>query len=415
MKITKNPYYMSKSGRDLLPFKNLKLMSDYLHRVGSKDPPIRVRDFIQDIRRDDTRDQKTGHKKKMSYEYKILAKLCPSYGKKADPIMNRLYPVDAYHYIEESKYLWTRAFVKLVIDERTANDYESILEGYSNAQQDYKRSTLQNSMPEEIEKKKRTYELKRHEKSKFASAVNSRNVKDLGLCLTFRGLLAYLFSEHEYQNEVKREKGKRDAEEAHSEIAGRGRKAKLDSSVERVRQVIRNPNVQKEAVFLKDCELQEYMGFDVVGLLLLISVELIDQLHIDAGKDYYLLRRAMERYLVEFDRFFFGEPFDPERVTHYTNVVCIHPLKGTGPSDKQSSVDVSSNVLRLNDFRGKMAELMSWLILRELDGMCAMVRKSLLMEKSLKVEYDDGNDPSLKVDPPSIHVFSDPIETEPEK
>jgi hypothetical protein len=387
-------------------------MSDYLFKVGSKDPPIKVRNFIQDIRRDDTRDQETGRKKKMSYEYKIQAKLCPPYGKKADPIINRLYQFEAYNNIEESKYLWTMAFVKLVLDERTDNDYQSVLEGYLSAQRDYNRSTPENSSPEEIEIKRRTYELKRHEKSMFVSAVNSRNVKDLGLCLTFRGLLTYLFSEHEYRNEVKREKGKRDAEEAHSEMAERGIKSRLDSSANRVRQVIHNPNVQKEAVFLKDYELQEFLGFDVVGLLLQISAELIDQLHIDAGNDYYLLRRAMERYLAEFDRFFFDALYDSVRDVYRMNLVTIQPRKSMGPSDKQSSVDVS-NVLRLNDYRGKMAELLGWLMLREVDDVRAMVRKSLLMEKSLKEEYDDVNDPGLEV--ASTFIFSAPTETEPEE
>lgn len=70
----------SKLGRNLLPFMNMKSVSDYLYRVGSKDPPYKVRDFIQNIRRDSTLDEETGCKKKMSYEYKILAKLCPAYG-----------------------------------------------------------------------------------------------------------------------------------------------------------------------------------------------------------------------------------------------------------------------------------------------------------------------------------------------
>lgn len=400
---------MSKLGRNLLPFMNLKSVSDYLYKVGSKDPPVKVKDFIQDIRRDNTHNEVTGRKKKMSYEYKILAKLCPAYGKKTDPIINKLDPFDAYNNIEEAKYLWTRAFVKLVIDERTAYDYQSVLEGYLNAQQDYNRSTSENSSQEETEKKRKTYELKKHEKSKVFSAINSRNTKDLGLCLTFRGLLAYLFSEYNYQNEVERKKGKRDAEEAHSEMAGRGRKSRLDASADRVRNVIRNPNVQKEAPFLKDSELQEFLGFDVVGLLLQISVELIDQLHIDAGNDYYLLRRAMERYLADFDRLFFDALYDPVRDTYRMNLAFIQPQKSMGPSDKQISVDVS-NVLRLNDYRITMAQLVGWLMQREMDDVRNMVSKSLSMEKSLKEECDDPNDPG--VDGGSTLIFSAPTDRE---
>lgn len=104
---------------------------------------------------------------------------------------------------------------------------------------------------------------------------------------------------------MKREKGKRDVEEAHSEMAERGRKSRLDASTGRVRQVIHNRNVQKEAPFLRDCQLHESLGFNVIGLLLQISIELIDQLHIDASNDFYLLRRATERYLAEFNGFFF--------------------------------------------------------------------------------------------------------------
>ena len=113
VKITKNTYNMGRLGRNLLPLKDLKTVSDYLFKVGSKDPPFKVRDFIQDIRRDDTPDQETGRKKKMSYEYKILAKLCPAYGKRTDRIINKLYPFDAYSNIDEAKNLWIGAFVKL--------------------------------------------------------------------------------------------------------------------------------------------------------------------------------------------------------------------------------------------------------------------------------------------------------------
>ena len=185
---------------------------------------------------------------------------------------------------------------------------------------------------------------------------------------------------------MERKKGKRDVEETHSEMAGRGRKSRLDASTDRVRKLIRNPNVQNEAPFLKDFELQEFLGFDVVGLLLQISVELIDQLHIDAGNDDYLLRRAMERYLAEFDRFFFDALYDSVRDTYHANFAFLQPKKSMGPSDKQISVDVS-NVLRLNDYRKEMAQLVGCLMLREMEDMRAMVRKSLLMEKSLKEEY----------------------------
>ena len=59
--------------------------------------------------------------------------------------------------------------------------------------------------------------------------------------------------------------------------------------------------------FLNDCHYFESYGFDVVGLILNIGLELRNQLHIEAENDNYLLRRAIERYFVELTNFFYKQ------------------------------------------------------------------------------------------------------------
>ena len=112
--------------------------------------------------------------------------------------------------------------------------------------------------------------------------------------------MAFLQSEREYRNRIENKKGKRDADEKQKEKAEEGSRALLKSSTERIYQVIRNPNVIKEAPFLKDSQFLEDLGFDVVDLLLKISQEVIHQLHIDSNNDSYLLIRATGRYFGEF-------------------------------------------------------------------------------------------------------------------
>ena len=67
---------------------------------------------------------------------------------------------------------------------------------------------------------KKAYEQKKHERLKIKSAINSWNKKNLFVCLTFRGLLAYLFSEYELQNTLRAKKGKRNAKEKDKEKEG---------------------------------------------------------------------------------------------------------------------------------------------------------------------------------------------------
>jgi hypothetical protein len=49
----------------------------------------------------------------------------------------------------------------------------------------------------------------------------------------------------------------------------------------------------------------EKAGFNVIELLLDISLEYINQLHIDAEYDNYLLRRITERFFIELENIFY--------------------------------------------------------------------------------------------------------------
>lgn len=362
-------------GRNPLPLRDLGHTRDYLFLIGSS-LQLRSKDFFQSIRRNED--------KKMSYEYKIFKKLCPIYGRSGCPVLNMLDPYRAYSNVEEDKYLWTNALVKLTVDQSTEDEYEQADERSLHAKQAYCSISEQSNL-KEIELKKRYYEQKEVEKSKIVSAINSWNKKNLFLCLTFRGLLAYLFSEYEQQNALRAKKGRRNAKEKHKEKAVELKKHRLNDSNDRIRQIIRNQSILKEAPFLRDFDLHESLGFDVIGLLRRISIELISQFHIDASNDFYLVKRAMERYLAEFERFFFDSLYDPVRDTYQMHLASVRSQKGVKSIDEQSQEDVS-NVLRLNNYRGVMAEHMAWLVQQEIMDLKKIVTKSISLEHSLEGE-----------------------------
>ena len=262
---------------------------------------------------------------------------------------------------------------------------------YENVRNEYrstsKRSLLEGHRFKKIRERNELIEKYYSEVKACEAAINSRSKKDLSLCLTFRGLLAYLYSEHEYRKPIENKKDKRDAQERHKEKAIKGRKARLDSSTERICQVIRNPNVIKEAPFLKDSQFLESLGFDVVGLLLQISQELIDQLHIDANDDSYLLGRATERYFAEFNSYFFEALHGAVKKRYLMNVSFIQ-------SDK--TLEKSTIVSRLNDYRKMMAELLRTWTMSEIKGIDDTVNKSLALERWLKKEHNDSNNQDIK-------------------
>ncbi|HET7391901.1 MAG TPA: hypothetical protein VFJ51_13865 [Nitrososphaeraceae archaeon] len=79
-------------------------------------------------------------------------------------------------------------------------------------------------------------------------------------------------------------------------------------SKNRIKDVISNSLIIKIAPFLKDWQLfsNEYCDFNVIDLLLEIAVELENQFHIDTTNDFYLIRRASERYFVELENYLWG-------------------------------------------------------------------------------------------------------------
>jgi hypothetical protein len=76
-------------------------------------------------------------------------------------------------------------------------------------------------------------------------------------------------------------------------------------SKDRIRAVISNPLIIKKLPFLNFWWYFEEAGYNVVDLLLEISREYINQLHIDAEHDNYLLRRITERFFIELENFFY--------------------------------------------------------------------------------------------------------------
>ena len=381
--------YIGISGRNTLPFKDSEFRLYLLYTIGKEDPPLKVKRFIEEIRFHED------EKPKMSSEYKVLKKLCPVYYiKKQEPIIHIISPYEFYHDIKDARPLWRQAFVKLDIDEKTENDYRILRNHYENIRPSYRTTTNRSFLEQDRFKQQRELN-KSIEKSykqvrQLEDAINSTNRKNLGLCLTFRGLLAYLLSEREFRKRLENKKGKRKPKERYKEKAAGWRKDLVKRSSTRIHEVIRNSRVIREAPFLRHSELFESLGFGVVDLLLQISAELIDQLHIDADNDHYLLRRATERFLAEFEGYFFDRLRGAVKKRYPLNVVISHgiPLR---PDEELESVvkriaNRKSTISTLNEYRKEMAlQMKKWLLydLKEREG---TINKSLEMEHALKNE-----------------------------
>lgn len=389
MKTREDPFKSRNQGRNSLPFKNLENIRVDLFRIGIS-PKLQVKDLFPLIRFDENT--------KMSREYKTFKKLCPIYyGKAGCPILNMLDPFRAYRNFAEDKYLWTTALVKLTIDRRTEEEYAQAVKCSLDAKQAYYHVSEQSNSEDEqsnseVIELKRVYEQKEHEKSKIKSAINSWNKKNLFVCLAFRGLLAYLFSEYELQNTSRAKKGKRNAKEKYNEKIVQPNEYSLNDSNNRIRQVIRNQSILEEAPFLRDSDLHESLGFDVIGLLLKISIELIGQLHIDTSNDFYLLKRAMERYLAEFDGFFFStlSRSDPNGGIYHMHVAFVRSQEGVKSIDERSQEDIS-NMLKLNNYRRDAAEFMASLVQQEMRDIEDIVIKSISFEQIFKEDDIEGD------------------------
>lgn len=88
--------------------------------------------------------------------------------------------------------------------------------------------------------------------------------------------------------------------------------------------MISNPIVLEMAPFLKDWKEFEDAGFDVMGTLKEVAVELESYLgdeedtdHITVGSIARLVRRATEIYFIRMDRFFFWKIDESSSFWHY--------------------------------------------------------------------------------------------------
>ena len=377
-------------GRNLLPLKDLEYLSTLLYIIGESNPPIKVKEFIQAIRRNED--------KKLSIEYKILNKLCPVfYGRKKDPTLYIISPYEHYHNIKEARPLWTTAFVKLSVDEGMENDYQGLLKRYQKAQPRYRNTTNISFLKEARFKQQRKLnpQIEKYylQLMSLEAEINSENRKDLGLRLTFRGLLAYLFSEYQHQKDIESKRGKRKSKERHKEIENGWRKNLVKRSSTRIRHVIRNPCIIKEAPFLEDSELFESLGFDVIGLLLQISRELISQLDIDSNNDLYLLRRATERYSCEVNRFFFEGLRGAVKKAHPMNV-SISLSTPVRPDEEQDSIlkrmaNRKRIIAALNEYRKRMAQQRRTWTLNDLKEATNTIQTAVEMEHKLKKNTND--------------------------
>lgn len=383
----------------------------YLYKIGKEDPPITVERFIDSIRFNEDK------KKNLSPEYKVLGKLCPVYRyKKHDPIFQIINPQKYYYNKVPDRHLRAKAYVKLVLDENagteTENDLLSLRDIYLNARQGSKMNSdglfveEARLLLEEVRLKQQrdlnaALERKKYyQNQEIQTAINSRRIKELGLCLTFRGLLTYLLNELKYRMDIENKRFKEETEEKDKEKVKRGRISRINISTGRIHQVIRNRSVIKEAPFLEYSELLESQGFDVVSLLLQISAELADQLHIDAENDRYLLRRATERYLVEFDRFFSDLRADglkgAVRKRYPINIAILEISPGIPLQQDKVTQTVSTSerianrisiIATLNEYRKEMAWRMRTWKLNDLKEIDATINKSLEIEHRLRKEY----------------------------
>lgn len=120
-----------------------------------------------------------------------------------------------------------------------------------------------------------------------------------------RGFLAYLYNEFLVMRETKNYEKKIEREFQHLRRPMETGNIRFNQKIaQRIRKVLSNPLIIKIAPFLEYWAEFEKYGFNVVALLLKISVELQNQLHIDAYDDTYLVRRATERFFIALENFF---------------------------------------------------------------------------------------------------------------
>ena len=135
------------------------------------------------------------------------------------------------------------------------------------------------------------------------------------------------------------------------------------------------------------------LGFDVIGLLLQISRELISQLDIDSNNDLYLLRRATERYSCEVNRFFFEGLRGAVKKAHPMNV-SISLSTPVRPDEEQDSIlkrmaNRKRIIAALNEYRKRMAQQRRTWTLNDLKEATNTIQTAVEMEHKLKKNTND--------------------------
>lgn len=74
--------------------------------------------------------------------------------------------------------------------------------------------------------------------------------------------------------------------------------------IREISKVISNPALMEKIPFLMHWQYFERIGFNIFDLLLSLSSEYQNQMHIDAEEDNYLLRRITERFFIEVENHF---------------------------------------------------------------------------------------------------------------
>jgi hypothetical protein len=203
--------------------------------------------------------------------------------------------------------------------------------------------------------------------------------------LNLRGLLLYLFHESNIIIFSNNSSTKNSSIYDQRKYDKRKRKAK-----HRIREVISNPLIIKKAPFLNFWWYFEKAGFNVVYLLLDVSREYINQLHIDAEHDNYLLRRITERFFVELENIFYR--FSDTAFSAYF-------IKKIGVEEYNKILD------KINEYREIIISCQKDWIRKQQEDIDYFDKKcrSFKLEKELHntldaLEYDDDDNGIISID-----------------
>jgi hypothetical protein len=296
---------------------------DVLWTILKSEKPPHSKEIVKVIRRNDD--------KYMSNEYKVIKKL------------------------HERKYL---AVILRQNDEKTASEIKKEVDlekEYHQAQ----REIIQARHDFKLKKiSKEELKIKEDKTSEIEKQIDSQFLRKCRYTSTFRGLLHYLYVEYlidDIANRHSKINYKRKVGRERKQIKKKS-KSELDiNSIgghTRIHMVLLNPITLDIAPFLKYYELFEKAGFRVIDILFQISVELHNQLHIDAEGDNYLLRRATERYFVELENHFHLILDSPLSIYHI----------------RESGMDKYNEILKIrNSYREHIIFLQKLWIARQLE------------------------------------------------